>query len=279
MNLSLLIAGNLPKDWKDMSDSEKRLATALIAYVAGDAFGAFYEFTERTSEIPNVLRKKLDWPFGSTSDDTSLTLLTLLSLRARNVEESAKDFLTLIRQNQSQLRGLGPTTRAALDLPVKDFEVNSIGLTNGAMMRTALLGLIFTERDERQKWVRILSASTHREYGVDAAVALADIFAGLVHRKGTVDPKDFKSGVSNDANTTLDAVVYVAGCSSSVSEAIRLACSLGGDTDTVAALSAALVASRNWNSTELLTIPWLNDVDWTALELMSPALESAFARL
>lgn len=110
-----------------MSDSEKRLATALIAYAAGDAFGAFYEFTERTSEIPNVLRKKLDWPFGSTSDDTSLTLLTLLSLRARNVEESAKDFLTLIRQNQSQLRGLGPTTRAALGLPVKDFEVNSIG--------------------------------------------------------------------------------------------------------------------------------------------------------
>jgi hypothetical protein len=43
--LSPLIAGNLPKDWMEMSDSEKRLATALIAYAAGDAFGAFYEFT------------------------------------------------------------------------------------------------------------------------------------------------------------------------------------------------------------------------------------------
>lgn len=274
-----LIARNLPKDWEEMTEREKRLTTALIAYAAGDAFGAFYEFSEKIDEIPNTLRKKQEWPSGGTSDDTSLTLLTLLSLRAKNFEEGAEYFLSLMRQNQHKLSGLGPTTRTALGLPVKEFELNSLGLTNGAMMRTALLGLVFSDKDERQNWVRYLSATTHRDHGVSAAIDLADVFSGQGNPEVVIDSQNFESGVSNDARVTFDAVLYVTRRSSSVSEAIRVACSLGGDTDTVAALSAALLASQEWKSTELFMIPWLHSVDWAALDMMAPALESAFARL
>jgi ADP-ribosylglycohydrolase len=45
-----------------------------------------------------------------------------------------------------------------------------------------------------------------------------------------------------------------------------LACSLGGDTDTVAALSGALFAARWPERADFYSIPWLKDVAWHEVE-------------
>ena len=51
------------------------IASAFIAYAAGDAFGAAHEFvSDRPAKIESVLLGKPDWPFGGVSDDTTLSL-------------------------------------------------------------------------------------------------------------------------------------------------------------------------------------------------------------
>jgi ADP-ribosylglycohydrolase len=50
-----------------------------------------------------------------------------------------------------------------------------------------------------------------------------------------------------------------------VAEAYRLACELGGDTDTVAALAGSLVLARGAAEASLTSIPWLDDVLWSEI--------------
>lgn len=261
-----------------MSDSEKRFSSALIAYAAGDAFGAFYEFSEIVSDIPNELREKKNWPYGGTSDDTSLTILTLLALAQEPPKEAAQLFLESLQANQECLRGLGPTTRAALGMHVNEKEVDSIGLTNGAMMRTALLGLIFQDDSVRDAWVRSLSSTTHRSYAVESSVALARAFT-----EGKLEINDSwernNQGVSNDATVTLHALGHVLSQAVTPLDAMQVSCSLGGDTDTVAALSASLIASLPGNYERVFEIPWLQQVDWNGIQGFTAALEVVFARM
>jgi ADP-ribosylglycohydrolase len=40
---------------------------------------------------------------------------------------------------------------------------------------------------------------------------------------------------------------------------------LGGDTDTVAALSGSLFAARNPDSADFFDIPWLTKIDWNEI--------------
>ncbi len=268
----------LPKPWNQLNDSEKRFTAALIAYVAGDAFGAYYEFSDIVSDIPNELREKEDWPFGGTSDDTSLTILTLLSLAADSPEVAAESFINLLHANQNKLRGLGPTTRSALGMQVKEREVNSIGFTNGAMMRTALLGLIFQDESERNSWVRALASSTHRLYAVETSVSLAMAFAsGSMEVASSWDSND--QGVSNDALDTFNAIGYVVQHSDSPFDAMRVSCSMGGDTDTVAALSSGLISLRPGGLEKVFEIPWLENVDWNGIYGFTEALKVVFSRL
>jgi ADP-ribosylglycohydrolase len=268
----------LPKPWQELSDSEKRFTAALIAYAAGDAFGAFYEFSEIVSDIPNELREKEDWPFGGTSDDTSLTILTLLTLTADSPEGAAQSFIHLLRANRDILRGLGPTTRSALGMQVQEREVNSIGFTNGAMMRTALLGLILNDESERNSWVRALASTTHRLYAVETSVSLASAFA-LGSFEGTSSWDGNNRGVSDDALDTLKAIGHVVQHSDSPFDAMRVSCSMGGDTDTVSALSAGLISLRTGGLEKVFQIPWLEKVDWNGISGFTEALKVVFLRL
>lgn len=278
MEIPSNIQSLLPKPWNQLSDSEKRFTAALIVYAAGDAFGAYYEFSEIVSDIPNELRKKEEWPLGCTSDDTSQTILTLLTLAADTPEAAGQSFIKLLFTNQSKLRGLGPTTRSALGMQVKESEVNSIGFTNGAMMRTALLGLIFQDELERNSWVKALASATHRLYAVETSVLLANAFAS-----GSLDVTSSwggnNQGVSNDALDTFNAIVQVVQHSDSPLDAMRASCSKGGDTDTVAALSAALISLRPGGLEKVFQIPWLEKVDWNGIYGFTEALKVVFSRL
>lgn len=261
-----------------MNVFEKKISATLIAYAAGDAFGAFYEFSDIVSEVPDILMAKPDWPFGATSDDTSLTLITFIALKEIDPTLAASSFIKLLGLNREKLRGLGPTTRAALGMTVKDRELDSVGLTNGAMMRTALLGLIFNDPKQRFNWVNALAASTHRSYAVEAAVLLANHFA---ESDLSFDPtwRPSKHGVSNDAQESFNAVGYVTQKANSPLSAMQLACTLGGDTDTVAALSAAYLTSSAERYEDLFSISWLEQVDWDGLPEFPKALQSAFQRM
>jgi ADP-ribosyl-[dinitrogen reductase] hydrolase len=233
----------------------------LLAYAAGDAFGVYYEFLEETpKEVPQMMLKKVGWPFGGVSDDTFLSLLTIHSLRKETPEQAASFFLEELRKAIPRLRGLGPTTRTALGLEVRDDERGVIGETNGAIMRTALCGLFIEEN--RDEWIRALVEVTHKSA---RAIEYAQLTAGLFAGEEFPNYPDWAppaGGISLDPLETLQAVVWVVTRAKNCADAFALACSLGGDTDTVAALSGALFAARWPEKADFYSIPWIKDVAW-----------------
>jgi len=246
-------------------NSLPKVAVPLLAYAAGDAFGVYYEFLDETpKEIPQVLLSKDGWPFGGVSDDTLLSILTIKSLSQRTPTDAAALFLEELRASIPRLRGLGPTTRTALGLEVKVGERGVIGETNGAIMRTALCGLYI--KNNRNEWIKALVEVTHNS---PKAIECAQIAAGLFAGEDFPDYSDWTppiGGISLDPLETLQAVVWVVKRANNCAEAFALACSLGGDTDTVAALAGALFAARWPERSDFQSIPWLNDVQWSEIE-------------
>ena len=230
------------------------LLHVILAYAAGDAFGAFYEFNGRHETIPNELKAKEGWPFGGVSDDTLLTLLTIQSMEGEN---PGSRYLELLRENLNNLRGLGPTTRSALGLEVKPGERGEIGNTNGAMMRTALCGLA---KFSDQSIIDAIRVTHSKPAAIEYSLAMIELF------RGSAIPDFPKPAVEVGLSPrdTYEAVCYVVKHSNSVESAYANACALGGDTDTVAALSGALFLST-FKDPNFLAIDWLSEINWSEI--------------
>ena len=266
----------------------------LRGYAAGDAFGVAYEFAETFSEVdPNLLVEKIGWPYGGVSDDTLLTLLSIQALRESTPEQARVTFLESMRAAVPQLRGLGPTTRAALGVPVKEEERHQVGTSNGALMRCSLLGLAFKEEEKhvRREFIRQIASATHKTPKAIAAALIGSalfadarangeknsIFEVALREAGQVDidiaidnwREPICTGVSNDSVETLNAVLWTAKLSTDAREALKIACELGGDTDTVAALSIALIIARKREDADFDSIPWLGDIDWEEISQLN----------
>lgn len=272
------------------------IARVLRAYAAGDAFGVAYEFAELPGEVnPRNLLEKSGWPYGGVSDDTLLTLLTIQSLLEKDPGNSARIFLETLRASISILRGLGPTTRAALGLPLKEIEYSQLGNSNGAMMRTALLGLAFDESTagSRREYVSTLARATHRgAAAISSALICSSLFSDALVNGEKNDlyelaareaeaigfPLDFSSWklrpsseISNESIDTLKAVLWTVEESSSALDTLKFACQLGGDTDTVAALATGLIVARKGDAAKFESIPWLDSINWSEI----PQIESS----
>ena len=275
------------------------IATALFAYAAGDAFGVQYEFKEGYT-VSSHLTEIPDWPLGGVSDDTLLTLLSIQSLASKSPAEARQQFIELLKANLPVLRGLGPTTRAAVGLPVKESEVHFIGNSNGAMMRTALLGMAFKSSDDlnRRKWVAEIARATHsHDRAVATSLIASKLFAVLLENPTAdiltvahaeaeaIGYDDYFSinfdphlQVSLDPLHTLKTVIAIAHSTSTVEEAYLAACRQGGDTDTVSALSGALVSLRFPTSHGFYSIPWINQVMWGEISTSNSALEIIYRK-
>lgn len=281
-----------------VSNQQRSILLSLLAFAAGDAFGVAYEYLpERVPVDMRSMGSRGDWPPGSVSDDTLLSLLTIHAVQSGDSQESARIFRREVLEAAPHLRGLGPTTRAALGLPAAPDEglvvvgETVIGNTNGGMMRTALLGLGYeADRDqERREMVVAMTRVTHK---APAAVACAVAGSALYSRALSPESESIdetlrrefqeldllssdlalwpeslkiweppKAGIPLDPLETLAAVVWVVARSSTALEAFQLSCEIGGDTDTVSALAGGLIAAGG-NGADLLSIPWIDDVKW-----------------
>ena len=281
------------------ADIQLRIATAFFAYAAGDAFGVQYEFKDGY-RVESSLSEIPDWPLGGVSDDTLLTLLSIKALACPSPAKARTRFIDLLRENLPVLRGLGPTTRAAVGLPVKESERHFIGNSNGAMMRTALLGMAFSSGDDenRRKWISEIALATHsHERAIATSLIASKLFSQALHDP-TIDllqvakseakeisyeeffSKHFdeESQVSLDPLHTLKAVIAIALTSTTVEKAYISACERGGDTDTVSALAGALVALRFPASHNFFSIPWINQVRWSEISEAGNALEVIYRK-
>jgi len=276
------------------ADIQLRIATALFAYAAGDAFGVQYEFKDGY-RVESSLSEIPDWPLGGVSDDTLLTLLSIKALNSLTPAVAHTRFIELLKENLPVLRGLGPTTRAAVGLPVKESEQHFIGNSNGAMMRTALMGMAFLADDDlnRRQWISEIVLATHSH---ERAIATS-LIASKVFSQALLDPTidiqkiaegeaqaigysdffsthfDEKAHVSLDPLHTLKTVIAIAATSTTVEQAYISACERGGDTDTVSALAGALVSLRFPSSHQFFSIPWVNQVRWSEISEAGKAVE------
>jgi len=274
-------------------DLVSRVTSIFRAYAAGDAFGVAHEFLDNPiTPIENILLEKQGWPYGGVSDDTMLTLLTVFTLSEDSPELASKKFLSELRAALPRLRGLGPTTKAALGLEVNAHETHLVGMTNGAMMRCALSGMAFSagKNLERDEWVKALARATHTfESAVTSAQIAAALFSDAIENGnknsieslvGTTIPQWVKreKGVSLDPIETLSAVIYVVMNSTTAAQAYVRACELGGDTDTVAALAGALITARNGAAAQFESIEWLANISWEEIPTIGEAVETLCAR-
>jgi len=105
---------------EDVFDLAGRIDGALTAYACGDALGLPWESppdatAHATPSQIEQLPAREGWPRGTTSDDTALTLLVAHHLAERDGDGDPAAFLADLAEQEAAIRGLGPTTTAAIE--------------------------------------------------------------------------------------------------------------------------------------------------------------------
>jgi ADP-ribosylglycohydrolase len=271
------------------------IAGALTAYACGDGFGLPWEGSvpgaaepRRAVEIPS----RRGWLRGGTSDDTALTLLVARHLITHAGAGDPGELLRVLAEQVESIPGLGPSTLAAIGRFQRSGELPSEGgRTNGAVMRALPAGwaTAVSAAETRRRWVILLSSATHPDPEAQAAACVAaacasaaiegadgqalltaaleeatalricGLSASAEHlvqavRDGGWAPPS--AGVGLDPLETLGAVLYCVATGPSLAEALLTAVALGGDTDTVAALTAGILGCRFTPDQVRAELPW-----------------------
>jgi ADP-ribosylglycohydrolase len=284
---------------EDVFDLAGRIDGALTAYACGDALGVPWESPSNgnvgaaASQIEQLPARE-GWPRGATSDDTALTLLVAHHLADRDGDGDPAAFLADLADQEAAIRGLGPTTTAAIERFRRgDEAADPPGkATNGAAMRALPIGWVLPhDRAERRRHVTIaMSRATHADPAtlvagcVIAACAswalegaspsmLLEVAAKEAHEAaqavttetrlakmltqvsaGTWKPP--ANGISPDPYETVTAALSCATRATSLRSGLVSAVQLGGDTDTVAALVGGLMGCKLTAEQVRAELPW-----------------------
>jgi ADP-ribosyl-[dinitrogen reductase] hydrolase len=122
-----------------MEVSPRNIRAGILAYAAGDALGVPWEGktpNEVQWEALEELPGRGDWPRGSTSDDTDQVLLVARYLIEANGHVDERGFLARLAKALPTIRGVGPTTSAAVRRFIQTGEAQTTdGSSIGAAMR------------------------------------------------------------------------------------------------------------------------------------------------
>lgn len=245
---------------------DEKLKAAVYGFAVGDALGVPYEFKPRGSFECKGMTGFGTWdqPPGTWSDDTSLVLATCDSIR----ECGCIDPYDMMRRfawwryhgkytAHGNVFDVGSTTEAAINNYVHGFPVLECGLRdersngNGSLMR--ILPLAFVPNAKLED-VENISKLTHahaksiqvcKEFVYICKILLENPYYLIPKRITRIKRKDLKDIVSTGyVVTTLEAALWCFGTSKSYPEAVLRAVNLGGDTDTIAAITGALSGIR-----------------------------------
>lgn len=274
----------------------QKLYDAIIGFAIGDALGVPYEFKERGSFTCSDMTGygTHHQPLGTWSDDTSMTLATLSSLKENSGRIIPEDMRT--KFNYWLLYGDFTATGEVFDVGISTTKALRSGKPcigeqdngNGSLMR--ILPLAFVECNDDD--IRNVSAITHGHWiSMEACVILVHIAKRLLdgetienilptlqyekpfERLSTIDKLDISriksSGyVVDTLEAALWAVSHKGDWSKCFKNDVLAAVNLGEDTDTVAAIAGGLAgliygldANQEWvdtlvNKEELLDYLW-----------------------
>lgn len=245
---------------------ENRLKAAVYGFAVGDTLGVPYEFLKRGEFLFQEKEIRGIW-----SDDTAMTLATCDSIRKKgkidlfNMMESFENWLYYGAYTpDGKAYGVGNTTRKAVDLFHRGEKLENCGQRgerdngNGALMR--ILPLAFLDTSEED--IDHVSSLTHNhEISKEGCRIYIQIAKGLLKGKDLKEIlKDLKPGKyykripelkdlseegirsSGYVVDTLEAVLWCLIHTNNYSDCILKSINLGGDTDTIAAISGGLAA-------------------------------------
>jgi ADP-ribosylglycohydrolase len=294
--------------------SAERLYHGLLGLATGDALGVPWEGRPPAeideAEVARVPTRP-GWPPGITSDDTTVVRVMSRHLIATNGRGDASGFLRALAAARTELRGIGETTRAALDRFVQTgrAERASDGATNGALVRALPVGWTYPRfaTADRRELVELLTTTTHGDPVAIAAaqviavmasvavegVSLATVCSAAVDElteqahahaevAGALDAVRVwtpgPGGVEMTAAGTLGAVLHLLDHfpdEVALADAQLAAVSLGGDTDSVAAVVGGIVACRTADAGGQL--PWIDRMALGDLEELHEIAEGLHA--
>lgn len=239
------------------------LKSAIYGFAIGDALGVPYEFRQRNTYVCNGMIGYGTWeqPKGTWSDDTSMTLATCESIKAKNkidLNDIFNNFKLWVYKGMftahNELFDIGNTTREAILKGSGIDDINSNG--NGSLMR--ILPLAFIECTDED--IENVSALTHaHEISKEACVIYVHIARELIKGRNIkdilkevkcsdiyarvpyiydLDENDIKS--SGYVVDTLEASLWCVATTTSYNGCVLKAVNLGGDTDTVTAIAGGL---------------------------------------
>ena len=257
-----------------MFRNQALLRPAIYGVAVGDALGVPYEFMARgsfrcTDMTGNGSHHQ---PAGTWSDDTSMTLATVDSLRQNDgrvdVDDMCRRFVMWLCDGMYAIDGnvfdCGITVREALRRGVGCDGEHSNG--NGSLMR--ILPLACTDATDGE--VRAASAITHAHAtSMDACVAYVHAARALLNG---ADPREaastagyadiWEQPVSAIRSTgyvlhTLPAALWCLTTTGGYADCVHAAVNLGEDTDTPAAVAGGLAAIQYHGGSGDVPRDWL----------------------
>ncbi|MEU9302505.1 ADP-ribosylglycohydrolase family protein [Streptomyces sp. NPDC048269] len=264
-----------------MTSRLDRAVGAVLGSAAGDALGAPYEFGPpgQLGTRGEEMRGGGGWDPGEATDDTQMAVLVGESLLECRGLELPDVFGRFQRWAAGRPKDIGLQTEDVLtngepwDLAAAlHFQLNARAAGNGSLMRAATSAVYFAGagRDGTMDAARRIAALTHGDraawegtavlhelvrVALDGADPLAALPATLaaVHpdhreRYGRVLDPAWHPGLATEFNGAvwpcLGSAVWALRTTGGFAEAVRAAVDLGGDTDTVAAVTGALAGAR-----------------------------------
>ncbi|MBT2454114.1 ADP-ribosylglycohydrolase family protein [Streptomyces sp. ISL-86] len=301
-----------------------RAVGAVLGSAAGDALGAPYEFGP-AGELSARGREMLGgggWDPGEATDDTQMAVLVGESLLERDGLELPDIFDRFRRWAAGQPKDIGLQTEDVLtngepwDLAAAlHFQVNARAAGNGSLMRASTSAVYFASagREATMDAARRIAALTHGDRAAWEGTAIlhelvrvaldgADPLAALPETLDAVHPDhreryarvlaaDWHPGLATEFNGAvwpcLGSAVWALRTTTGFAEAVRAAVDLGGDTDTVAAVTGMLAGSRygqaaipeQWSATLHVPLPGFGSrvLDADALRGLAQRLAAAGA--
>ncbi|MGW6689038.1 ADP-ribosylglycohydrolase family protein [Streptomyces sp. NPDC054961] len=258
-----------------------RAVGAVLGSAAGDALGAPYEFGpagQLTARGAEMLGGG-GWDPGEATDDTQMAVLVGESLLERGGLELPDVFDRFRRWAAGDPKDIGLQTEDVLtngepwDLAAAlHFQINARAAGNGSLMRASTSAVYFAPsgRTATMDAARRIAALTHGDGAawegtavlhelVRVALAGGDPLAALPatlesvhpdHRERyarVLDPHwhpDLATEFNGAVWPCLGSAVWALRTTASFADAVRAAVDLGGDTDTVAAVTGALAGAR-----------------------------------
>lgn len=256
----------------------EKLRAAIYGFAVGDALGVPYEFKQRDTFKCYGMTGYGTWnqPKGTWSDDTSMMLATCDSIRELGKivpEDIMKRFTMWYYEGKYNAHGkpfdIGATTAKALVNyryfniePLKCGSKDERSQGNGSLMR--ILPLAFVEGITNED-IKNVSKLTHAHPEcLRVCIDYVKVAKMLIKNANDEVLSSFSFVGRNEIKSTgyvwdsFKAALWCVGTALNYSEAVLKAVNLGGDTDTIAALTGGLAGIKY--GYKAIPKPWIKQL-------------------